>query len=430
MDLELDRTPSAESARNVAPSPEARLALLGLGRVGRAVAGLLDEEPCCLGRPARITAALVRSAPPERRMRRPVVEDAAAIFESRPDVVVEVLGGLEPARTIVRHALALGLPVITANKSLLAAHGDELIEVASRSGAAFRFEAAVIAGVPFLGTLARRPLAARVTGAAGVLNGTSNFVLTRMSAGATCAGALVDAQRLGLAEPDPSNDVNGTDAAEKLVVLLRHLAGIGVAASEVPRWSLDAVAPGDLEHARALGGTLKPVAFAEWTAGEVACASGPAFVHARDPLALLEGVENGIRLHRDGTPPLTFSGPGAGPEVTARTILDDVREVLDGQGRLDLHRRSRTGRIRLPDGAWYLRLRAPRLPAPGTLASVMANHGVWIERWSATDTRTGTDERRLLTFPCSAQKLHGALHALNTAAGCAAAAFPGLGSPG
>lgn len=405
---------------------DARVALLGLGNVGRAVAHLLITHPECVARRVRLEGALVRHAERHANAPCPVVHDASELLAARPDVLIEVLGGLEPARTIVLEALERGIPVVTANKSLLAAHGDELFEVASRRGTPLHFDAAVIAGVPFLTAFARRPLAATATRIVGILNGTSNFVLSRVAAGVETAAAIEEAQRLGLAEPDPSKDLSGADAAEKLAILVRQFAGYRLLPGQVRSTPLDRVLPSDLDHAREFGGTFKPVAFADCTPDSVTCWVGPAFLSTDDPLAHLTGTQNGVRLERDLEEPLCFTGAGAGPKVTARTILGDVAEVLSGAGTIGLKEAVAPARIDDESAlGWYVRLRFPDgVPERDAIADLLGAHASWIRRWGARDWRQGICEQRLLTFPCAKPALEQALRTLSANAPCTAELFP------
>ena len=404
---------------------EARIALLGLGVVGGAVADLLAREPACAGFPARISGALVRRAAGRSGASCPIVEDVSTLLDGEPDVVIEVLGGVEPARTIVIEALDRGIPVVTANKSLLAAHADEILDASRRSGAPVHFEAAVLSGIPFLGTFGRRALASRVRRIAGILNGTSNFVLSRLQRGDSIDDAIAEAQRRGFAEPDPSKDLGGQDAAEKLAVLIRQFAGASVRPRQIHTTSIADVTPVDLTHARELGGTLKPVALAEWSNGDVSCFCGPAFLGSDDPLAHIDGVLNGIRLEREDEP-LCFTGPGAGPYVTARTILDDVAEALSGNSATVLRDATVPSHVTRPSGqGWFVRLSSStRLPFPDDVSDLLGAHGVWIRRWGRIESCSGESRRYLLTFPVSADVLDGGLRALAAASGCQTRAFP------
>jgi homoserine dehydrogenase len=409
--------------RSTAGTSEVRLGLLGLGQIGSAIARLVESGTRCAGRTVTVAAALVRDTTHIRATSCPVTDEPSALLAGNPDVLIEVLGGVEPARTIVRAALSRGIPVVTANKSLLAAHGDELFEVARRSGSPLLYEASALAGVPFLGTFARRPLAARASGIVGIVNGTSNFLLSALARGATFADALAEAQRLGFAEPDPSNDVDGIDAAEKLTLLVRHFAGASIRPSELPRTPVSVVTPADLQHAGNFGGVLKPVVSARWRDGSVSGAVGPAFVWRTDPLALLEGELNGLRLEREHAAPLFFSGPGAGPDVTAATILDDVSEILEGAPAGSPT--AVPARIEAPTAGWFVRLRSDtKLPHASEIYELLASRHVRVARWGLVDTSRGGEEVYFLAFPCVWTTMRSALDEVETMTTAQAQAFP------
>lgn len=313
-----------------------RVGLLGYGQVGQAVVRVARASAPALrhaGVSIEFVAALVRD---RGRLRPgaadaggpavPLVLDAGAVFDAAPDVVVEVLGGAEPARTLVARALGLGLPVVTANKTVVARHGVALAETARRHTATFAYEAAVLAGVPCLGALARRPLVARARRILGIVNGTSNAVMTAMRRGATAQAALGDAQARGYAEPDATADLSGRDAAEKLAILLQITGANAVAPDELPRTSVLDVTCDDHAGAARAGGVLKPVAWADCT-GRPGAWVGPAFVCDAHPLARVDGVENALSLTGHDGHTVMFTGPGAGPDVTAATVIDDVVEM-------------------------------------------------------------------------------------------------------
>ena len=306
-----------------------RIGLLGVGLVGSAVARVAAARSQAIERPIEITAGLVRNLhAPGRSAIVALTANGRAVLDTNPDVVVEVLGGLEPARTLVLDALTRGIPVVTANKSLLAHHGDEILEAAAVTGVPIRYEAAVIAGVPFLGTFARRPFASSFTTLTGIVNGTTNYILSAMAEqGQELEVALAEAQRRGFAEPDPSKDIEGIDAAEKLVILIRQFFGVRVTVADIETIGIRNVTTADLERAHERGGTLKSLAFAQWRQGELTAWVKPTFVATIHALAGLRGASNGILLQDASGRELTFTGPGAGPEVTAVTILDDVIEL-------------------------------------------------------------------------------------------------------
>lgn len=403
---------------------EISIALLGLGHVGSAVAGLVLEPPRPARRRFRITGALVRDV----HRQRPGVGDVArtrmgdTLLDPPPDVLVEVLGGLEPARTLVLRALERRIPVVTANKSLLAVHGDELFEAAAIYSAPLRYEAAVLAGVPFLGTFARRPLAASISSLCGVVNGTANFILREMAAGRAYPDALAEAQCRGFAEPDPSNDVRGVDAGQKLAVLLRHFARCSVRPEAIETTGIDALCTQDLHHAAGLGGAIKPVVAASWNGANITAFAGPAFVPASHALARIDGVQNAIVLSGAPGGDLLFAGPGAGPVATAATILDDVVEAIedvDG-GAADEHWPPRNGTVfpGSPATGWFIRLTGATLASGPDISGILSDHGVRLRRGSDEEVHEGRSAQWLIAYPCERRRLDAALGALRAATGC------------
>jgi len=416
-----DDAPARHVARR---SPtEIRIGLLGVGQVGSAVARLALTRPEALGRPVRITAALVRDVHARAQASAvPLTSSARALFDTEPNVVIEVLGGLEPARTLVLEALTRGIPVVTANKSLLAHHGNELLETAACAGVPLRYEASVMAGVPFLGTFARRPLASAITTVTGIVNGTTNYILSQMHEGrGDYSSALAYAQRCGFAEPDPSNDVDGIDAAEKLVILIRQFASLGIGPSEIETAGIRHITAADVLHARELGGTLKPIVHAHWSGTALSAYAGPVFLPSTHPLAALRGALNGICLRDTAGSELYFMGPGAGPEITGITILDDVFESIAEKALPVAFTQVRAGSVTPPATAWFARLTsATALPHGADVADLLGRYGVWVQRTSglASDTRDGGYRQWLLTYPCVRRRIEGATAALSAATGC------------
>jgi homoserine dehydrogenase len=396
---------------------EIRVALLGLGQVGTAVAAtaaaLADSR-------FSITAAVVRDVGRPRAVdtsRFTLTTDPREALASKPDIVVEVLGGLEPARSAILAALSARIPVVTANKSLLAAHGDELFAAAARAGVPLLYEASVLAGVPFLGMFRRRPLARTVTGIQGILNGTSNFILSRMArAGADFSAALADAQRLGYAEPDPSKDIDGDDAVEKLCVLLRHFGDFSVAPSQIDQRGIRDVCPADLQHATDFGGALRPVAVAAWTGAKVTAYAGPAFVETAHHLYRVDGVQNAVKLTTPLGDSLFFSGPGAGPSVTAATVLDDVVEAFRPGGELESPRPRASDVAHQAEAGWFVRLTSSAL-AEDAAPALLGSLGVRLRRASHVDARSGRHYQWLLTQPCARAHLTAALDVLEARTG-------------
>ena len=338
-----------------------RVGLLGLGTVGQAVAQAAAQSARD-GVAVSIECALVRDV--AKRRRAPgvarITDNAEAFLRGRYDVVIDALAGREPAATMAARALGRGVPVVSANKSMLAADGPRLRRVAARAGTSLRIEAAVMAGVPFIGTLERRPLAGRAARLAGVLNGTSHFALTRMADGLPLDAAIAEAQARGFAEPDPAADVSGTDARDKLVVLAAVLLDAAIAPHAVAVDGIGDLTPADLRAAACLGGVIKPVAFASRGARALAAFAGPAWLPSRHPLAGISGVDNAIVIEGRHVPRLVFTGPGAGPGVTAATLIDDAVEAAEGQRALcGAGREAGSCRVETPRTGWFVRVSSP-----------------------------------------------------------------------
>lgn len=402
---------------------ECRIGLLGVGNVGSAFARLAHEAPeplAARGFTPIISTALVRDAARPRPHTAGLTDTADVFFAEPVDVVVEALGGVEPAYTLVRRALDRGIPVVTANKSLVAAHGDELSRLARRRATAFRYEAACIAGVPFLGTFERRPLASRASAVTAILNGTSNSILTAMAAGTSFDAALANAQRLGLAEPDPSMDISGADAAEKLTILLRLFGGLLIDPASLTLEGISGIEPEDIAAAIAFDGAIRPIAHASWEGSSVRAFVSPAFVGGLHPLARVAGVTNGIVIKGErGTQ--CYIGPGAGPDVTAATLLDDVAEVVtDRRVRTPspAPTQSATSIVR-PDSAWFLRLTGT--VRDSDVADLLGSYGIWCSRLARRGDRTF-----VVTCPASHARVSSALDAVQAATGGTASAYPAL----
>ena len=376
------RKPQAAAVRTI------RIGILGLGKVGQAVARLAADRGAIAhaGLRFHVEGALVRDLARPRNCPNSsrLTADAAAFLRGTYDVVIEALDTVEPARTLVEGLLGRGTSVVTANKALVAGHGPHLDAIAAGSGAAFRYEATALAAVPFLGTLAARPLVASVERLLAVVNGTSNFLLTSLcESGGSLDAALARAQELGYAEPDPSRDLDGHDSVDKLL-LLTSLFGWGRLSKE----SLDVtgirrVTADDLAAARSIGGTIKAVVSAARDADGVRAFVGPAFLPSTEPLASLGGALNGIRLDGRHVSNLFFSGPGAGPDVTAATLLDDAVQAASFERRI--HERPRANAQTVlpssPATPWFLRVTCPGvLPGAAAVASLVANAGLAVER--------------------------------------------------
>jgi homoserine dehydrogenase len=296
--------------------------LLGHGTVGAAFEALLAERAeavaATTGRRPELAGVLTRSR-----------GDFDEIL-ARSDLVVELIGGLEPAREYVLRALRAGRPVVTANKQLLSQHGDELFSAAREAGVDLRFEAAVGGVVPAIRVLHETLAAADIERVHGIVNGTTNFILTEMTrTGASYAEALADAQRLGYAEADPSEDVNGKDAAAKMAILARLAFGAAVSLDQVTYEGIQHVTPADIAYARELGLSLKLIGTAERVdGGGLSVRVHPAFLYAGHPLASVDGSFNAVTVESPAITEITLSGPGAGGPQTASAVLGDVVSAM------------------------------------------------------------------------------------------------------
>jgi len=247
------------------------------------------------------------------------------------DVVVEVMGGLEPAGALIRRALELGKPVVTANKELIAHAGPELTARARAAGIELGFEAAVAGGIPIIRPLRESLAGDRVTRVVGILNGTTNFILTRMTEdGEDFATVLADAQAAGYAEADPSADVDGHDAAAKTAILATLAFDVAVHADDVYREGIREVSAADLRVAERLGYVIKLIGVANVVDGRVGVRVHPAMLPSHHPLASVRGVFNAVYVEAESAGPLMFYGKGAGEQPTASAVVGDLIDAARG----------------------------------------------------------------------------------------------------
>lgn len=311
-----------------------RIGLLGYGQVGQAVTQAAAAAAPRLrkqGLAIAIECALVRDV---TRLRRGpaiarVTSNVEAFLRGRYDVVIDVLPAREPAAAIAGRVLGRGTPVVSANKAMVATDGARLRRIAARASTTLRIDACALAGVPFIGAFERRPFAADTDRFSAIVNGTSHFILTRMGGGAGFDEALREAQALGYAEPDPEADIAGRDARAKLLILAETLLGVALPDEAIATEGIGAITPEDLALAAAHGGALKPVVHAARDARGIVAFVGPAFVPHAHPLAHVSGRDNAIVIDSRASGRLVFAGPGAGPDITAATLLDDAIEAVD-----------------------------------------------------------------------------------------------------
>ena len=298
-----------------------RVGLLGHGTVGAAFERLIGERADAIehitGRKPEVTGVLTRSR-----------GDFEEILE-QSDLVVELIGGIEPARDYVLRAMRAGKHVVSANKLLLASYGEELWSCARENNVQLRFEGAVAGVVPVIRVLQETLAGAHVERIHGIVNGTTNFILTEMARGGTSyAAALARAQELGYAEADPTDDVTGRDAAAKMAILARLAFSTPVHLDEVTYEGIEHLTPEDVAYARDLNLGLKLIGTAERVDGGISVRVHPAFLYPGHPLASVNGSFNAVTIESDEITEMTLSGPGAGGPQTASAVLGDVISAM------------------------------------------------------------------------------------------------------
>jgi homoserine dehydrogenase len=298
-----------------------RVGLLGHGTVGSAFARLLGERADAIvpvtGLRPELTGVLTR-----------LQGDFEEILEGS-DLIVELMGGLDPARDYVLRAMRAGRHVVSANKQLLAAHGEELWATAREHGVQLRFEGAVAGVVPVIRVLQESLAAARVERVHGIVNGTTNYILSEMArAGLSYEEALGQAQELGYAEADPTEDVTGKDAAAKMAILARLAFSTPVHVDQVVYEGIEHLTADDLAYAKELGLALKLIGTAERVDGGISVRVHPAFLYAAHPLASVDGPFNAVTVESEAITEITLSGPGAGGPQTASAVLGDVISAM------------------------------------------------------------------------------------------------------
>ena len=376
-----------------------KIGICGLGTVGQGVIALLSEGAEVLNNRVGGTIELVHVA---TRTPKPEVDtlgakDSRDVFEVARDpsveVLIELIGGTTVAKDLVAEALNQGKHVVTANKALLADHGDELFALAESKGVALRFEAAVAGGIPVIEAVKTSLAGNHVSSVAGIINGTGNFILTEMAAkGREFSDVLAEAQALGYAEADPTFDVDGTDAAQKLVLLASLAFGARIDADAPFKQGVDSVAPTDIEYARELGYRIKHLGIARREGDALQLRVHPTLIPESKAIAQVDGVLNAVMISASGVGELLLVGPGAGSRPTASAVMADVvsiaRSVASNEQPdvrsmgvcVDALSQPAIVPITEVSSGWYLRLDAE--DKPGVMAALtqcLSQHGIGIE---------------------------------------------------
>jgi homoserine dehydrogenase len=417
-----------------------KVGLAGLGTVGTAVVRLLDQGRDTLiarcGRPIEIVALSARSRSKKRdfdlKKFRWVGDPVALARDPSIDVLVEVIGGAgDPAKRAVETALGAGKPVVTANKALLARHGQKLATLAERHRVALNFEASVGGGIPIVKTLREGLNGASFTRIYGILNGTCNYILSRMAQDRLAfADCLRDAQRLGYAEADPSFDVEGHDTAQKLAILASLAFGTKVDPDAIYVEGISSITLADLDAANELGYRIKLLGVAVKTGEGIEQRVHPTMVPKESALAQVMGVTNAVTVDAEGLAPITLVGPGAGGAATASAIVADLADIARGVRTAPFGRPAalmtaiRKAPMQHHEGGYYIRMLARDRPGTAaTIARRLAQQKISLEsivQRHAVGSRGATQPGRsgeavpviMITYATSEDAVHKALAAV------------------
>jgi homoserine dehydrogenase len=377
------------------PDRVIRIGLLGRGTVGGAFLDLVAER-----------AAAVEAGSGVRPEISGVLRRGEGDFEAilaGSDLVVELIGGIEPARDYVLRALRAGKPVVTANKQLVAQCGDELFEAAREAGVQIRYEAAVAGAVPVIRVVQEGHGVLPVERVSGIVNGTTNFILSEMAGtGASFAEVLARAQELGYAEADPTEDVNGADAAAKMAILARLAFDTRVSLEDVAYEGITEIRPDDLAYAKELGLSLKLLGVAEKHGGAISVRVFPCFLYRGHPLAPVEGPFNAVTIEGPTISEITISGPGAGGIETASAVLADVSSILSGEAPVHFADR----RLEILDdleSSFYLHLEVADEPGVlARIADVIGRNGISVK--SVVQRGTGREASLVMVTHRAAER--------------------------
>ena len=363
------------------------VAVLGAGNIGSAVISRLlhlDKELLDIN----LSKVLVKDATKDRDFDKNLLtEDFNEIAnDENIDLIIEVLGGVEPGKGYINTLLQKGKSVITANKDIVADCGEELIKAAQENNSSLYFEAAVAAGIPVLKPLIESLRGEELTRVAGIINGTSNYILTAMEEGSTYEDALQNAQDLGYAEPDPTNDVEGIDAKYKAMILSLLCFGVSPSTDGVYTEGISQITKDDFDWAKRLNKTIKLVAQIDNSEDGFNARVYPALVDNKHPLAAIRGALNAVLVEGDNINQLVFSGPGAGAAPTASAIIGDVlsacHQMASNQTNWYPLRSPKTGDKAMKDvySSWFIRLSVKDEPGVlATIASLFGDNNVSIE---------------------------------------------------
>jgi len=385
-----------------------KIGICGVGTVGMATLNILREQADSIasraGRPLCVTRVGARSHYSDHDYGTAQVSQDVMEVARDPDIdiLVELIGGTGVAFDLIKLAIAEGKHVVTANKALIAEHGNELIALAESSGVQIRFEASVAGGIPIIKTLREAMSANQVSEVAGIINGTGNFILTEMSTkGREFEDVLAEAQALGYAEADPTFDIDGTDAAHKLVILASLAFGIPLNIDAPIKQGISDVTPADLQYAAAMGYRVKHLGIARQQGEGIEMRVHPTLVPESKQLASVDGVLNAVMITGSAVGELVLIGPGAGGAATASSVcadlIDIVRQPGDSGLALGMPVASMAAKPMIPSGdiasEWYVRLTAADQPGVmSEITHILAAHDISIESLVQNPSAAGEDQ--------------------------------------
>ena len=388
-----------------------KIGLLGCGTVGRGLVELVGRNDALVrqrsGVELCITRILVRDLDKERHGvdRALLTSDPDKVLNNGCDLVVELVGGIEPARSFIERSLARGKHVVTANKALLALDGFSLMKAAEQQKVRLGFEASVCGGIPIIRALRDGLVGNNIQRLSGILNGTCNYILTRMTEdGVEFEAALREAQSKGFAEADPSLDIDGYDAAQKLKILTELAFSAQVGADAVQVEGIRDIAADDVKAAKELGFVIKHVAAAELNGDAVSLVCAPVLLPVSHQLAGIRDENNGVLVRGDAVGEMLFSGKGAGSLPSASAVLSDVVDIACHRGGFSMSRGGRVAAVAADcDSRHYLRVTVGSPSDIGSITTILERNGVGVARaaavWARSDSRK--HQVRVLTHACS-----------------------------
>lgn len=407
-----------------------KLGLLGLGTVGAGLVAVLERNAGLIqaraGRPIQVVSAAIRDIHKARSCSlgslRLTQDPWQVVNDPDVEVVIELMGGVEPARELVLRAIELNKPVITANKALIARHGNELLAKAEAAQVPLGFEASVAGGIPVLGALREGLVSSQIRSLAGIINGTCNFILTEMSTkGCGFTDVLAEAQALGYAEADPTFDIEGIDAAHKLCILASLAFGTPLNMDAVYCEGISRLTAEDIRYARDLGYRIKSLGIARHDEQGLELRVHPALVAESQLLAKVDGVFNAVQIEGDAVGPTLFYGRGAGAEPTASAVLADLVALVRGRLAPPLSvpvaelRDLPIKHISQTSSEAYLRLHVADKPGVlSAITTILAQHGISIDALVQKEIQPGQTDVPLvvLTHKVAEAQLNAAIAAI------------------